>query len=189
MNDNCMIIYDNVAEKLATWSAVRIGKFFKAYYQAKRDGAKSVSTGDDAIDVLISCLLTSSAKAEKRSRGGQPGNNNAAKCETNKNECETNPLLYNNKESIIEENENNSSSHIRSSILPFPNWMTTEEKRQQLWADVVRNQGDYPIEMLKEFALYYGQDSAKTVGKLACEELIGWNTTTQLAKWAKRERS
>lgn len=189
MGGNALVIYDNVAAKLATWTEKRIGKFFKAYYSAKRGGEKIVNTGDDAIDVLISCLLTSSAKAEKRGRGGQPGNRNAAKSETNKNECETN-LLYNKENNIIEEIEcenNNNSAHIhRDSLLPFPQWMTAEEKRQHLWRDIVNNQGAYPDEMLKDFFKYYAQPSTRSLGKLACEECIGWKTSVKLERWANQ---
>lgn len=187
MEKESLIIYDNVAEKLVTWAEKRIGKFVKTYYDAVKTGEKTVNSGDDAIDMLVSCLLASS---HRRGRGGQPGNQNARRSETNKNESKTNDVIYNiNKENTNKENENINIAHIRSyELLPFPTWMKAEEKRQHLWRDIVDNKGNYPKEMLEDFAKYYGMPSAKTVGNIVCEECVGWDTKTMLERWAKQAR-
>lgn len=184
MEKESLIIYANVAEKLVNWTEKRIGKFVKAYYNAVLEGATSVDTGDDAIDMLISCMLASS---HRRARGGQPGNKNASKGETNRNESETNISINNN---IIEDNKKESEDtrpHARTTeLLPFPHFMTIEEKRLHLWKDIVKNQAGYDTDMLKDFAKYYGMPSTKERGKILCEECIGWDTKTMLERWQKR---
>lgn len=182
MEKESLIIYDNVAEKLVTWTEKRIGKFVKTYYEAVQKGEKVVNTGDDAIDMLVSCLLASS---HRRARGGQPGNQNARRAETNKNESETNNsnniIEYNIKEREI------TRPHVRTNeLMPFPHFMTVEEKRLHLWRDIVDNKGEYPKSMLEDFAKYYGMTSTKEVGKLLCEECAGWDTKTMLERWYKR---
>ena len=186
MEEKALVIFDNVAEIMLKWTEKRIGKFVKAYYEARKNGVTSPDTGDDAIDMLISCLLATSVK---RGRGGQPGNSNARRSETNKNECETNTINNNIIEKNIKEENENNIAHIRSSeLLPFPKWMTTEEKKKHLWRDVVDNKGEYPEEMLKDFAKYYGMPSAKKLGSLVCEECVGWDTKTMLERWAKQAK-
>lgn len=189
MDRDTIVIYGYIADRVAEWGVQRIGRFFKLLHEAKKNDTDVVHSGDDAIDMAISSILGSSVR---RKRGGQVGNKNACKqtnTETNKNESETNKCnIYNNKENYIYNENENAHTHMRGDeLLPFPNWMTTEEKRMQLWRDVVDNKGDYPKDMLEEFAKYYGMPSAKNLGRLVCEECTGWDTKTMLERWnAKR---
>lgn len=186
MDKESLIIYDNVAEKLVTWTEKRIGKFVKTYYEALKSGVRSVSTGDDAIDMLVGCMLASS---HRRGRGGQPGNQNARRQSASENECETN--IPNNN--IIEDNKRESEDtrpHVRTTeLLPFPRFMSIEEKRHHLWEDIVKNKGSYSRDVLEDFAKYYGMPSAKEKGKILCEECLGWDTKTMLERWIKRQHN
>lgn len=187
MEKDALIIYANVAEKLVTWSEKRIGKFIKVYFQAKQAGAENVDSGDDAIDMLVSCLL---ASGQRRSRGGQLGNKNAQKAKRIENESQTN-LLYNNENK--NENEIKESEEIRPhtrtiELLPFPGYMNVEEKQQHLWKSIVDCGKGYDEATLKSFAQYYGMPSTKRLGKLVCEECIGWDTRIMLERWVANKK-
>lgn len=180
MKRNYIIIFDNVADKLVTWSDKRIAKFVREYYRCATECDATPSTGDDAIDLALSCLLASEGK---RGRGGQPGNKNAQNAKRNENECETNTPLYNRIEKKGKEDSESNTRPRAGELLPFPSWMTVEEKRQHLWRDCVDNQGEHPFEVLKEFAEYYGMPSAQKLGRIVCEDCAGWNTKTMLKRW------
>lgn len=184
MNRIDLIIFENVAEKMVTWSDKRIGRFIKEYYRCVSEADATPNTGDEAIDMAISCLLSGKIK---RNRGGQPGNANARKAKRIENECETNVPINNIIEEKRREENDNIGAPIRSG-LPFREWMFADEKRNLLWRDIVDNQGDYPLKTLKEFAEYYGMESNRTRGKLVCEECVGWDTKVMLKRWVNNQK-